>query len=307
LNRKRMSNPAAMRRLLGARSAVALAAVLAASVSVVPSHAGTKADERWSATAGSWTYVELPGRTTFQNGRNPVIEVTASRGRFAGLALDSPGASATYVVGRTAAPCPFSQACPTANWPTASAVVVGGGSALPAGRYRLSLLGEPGTRVTVRLRYGAIDRLASQLPRGHGTITVDDDAAVGVPDHQVVEDSRFSFRPASVTVVGAVVHLDLDNPLRASVDFCARSEGALPSVPGGVACSGDDVVSDTDVYASGVGPCSECFPVAASFSMSEASAAVLRGRFPELRVHSRVAAARSRITLTAFALTLPGR
>lgn len=285
------------------RLALVVAIALAAAPAAVPAVAA--AGTTLSGAAGAWGYVTLARETTFDAYEGPLTAVRATTGRFAGVALYDDRLWMTYTTGNTDSPCPYATrpaTCPVGHLPHVAAYSYTSDT-LPAGRYRIALVGEPGSRVSLRVRGGTFSTPVRWAGRGSTVVT--SDAPVGPPDHQIASDNHFTFAQRGRTILGGVVRVDMDDSAETRVGYCARSSANAPSLPGDVVCTGYDLVSRNVIYSAGKGTCSGCFPGVPAFSLTVPVGGMFRGPAPDLRVHAKVVAKRSRITVTAFALTLP--
>ena len=225
--------------------------VLSAAAVAAPAQAQSASQPQpqtiFSGLAGSYTVLTLRQPLQFDE---RLSAVTANRGDFMGLAFVSASGDdwLTWITGRVSgAPCAFGPDCNTGDFAqTRGSDWTTGGYQLPAGTYRVALLGRPGALITV----------ATTLPGRSGPVATSNSAhlqvsspaagsptagtpAAGFPAlgaDQPKANGSAAFANTGPTVVGAVVRIDTSYGYQVNLDFCFADVAARGTVLRG--CTG---------------------------------------------------------------------
>ncbi len=297
------------------RRLLAVSALVGAALAL-PAQAAPAGPVTVTGAAGTFTSVVLEHGASISFAGNDVL-LKASRGDLVGLALvDSRNehwltVSHGQVIGTT---CAFGTPCSTYDFPDVSGDTYDdtGHVTLPAGTYRLALLGRPGSRVQATL---SLDGL-------HGTLTTDRTAHLTVaslasslpstPDQQPRSEAAFSPRNTGPAIVGAVVRLDTEDAYRANIGYCfGTQEGAVIAgltVSPGIVCPGSPSTSGgVGIYYShcpgGSLPAFVCVPTGVGADALSVSVTGLLPANAYASFGTETRALRSRASVTAFSLS----
>ncbi len=232
------------------RRLLAVSALVGAALAL-PAQAAPSGPVTINGVAGTFTTVVLEHGASLSFAGNDVL-LKASRGDLAGLALVDAHSEHWLTVARgqvIGTPCAFGTPCSTYDFADGSGDTYDdtGHVTLPAGTYRLALLGRPGSRVQATL---SLDGL-------HGSLTTDRTARLTVAslasslpstaDQQPRSEAAFTPGNTGPAIVGAVVRLDTEDAYRANIGYCfGTKEGALNAgltVSPGIVCPGSPSTS----------------------------------------------------------------
>lgn len=259
--------------------------------------------------AGGTARVHVPSEVTAVGGT-----ATASAGGFAGVGLATADGAHWLMLnsGVTTAPCTFGSPCETKDSPslTGSDVNRNLQLVLAPGDYTVGLIGKPGSTVSARIAF-------DHAPKGRSTIRTTGRRTVQVvsigsslpsTSAEQPESNGSATLPAAqgMTFVGATIRWDTLGFAETTYDICVDTVTSVTTLPYG--CGGSDAQSGSgSVLGESCVSTAPCVPGAdahpAAFSTSFGSL-VDEPFGPGVSAHTSTTAAESRITATAYELTL---
>jgi hypothetical protein len=287
-----------------------LAAALAGTFAVTAPAGATPTPALVSRTtvtgpAGGQVAVTLGADTRVEYGK-PFATVTATAGRLQGVALTSASGWVQQASGRTTA-CAFAATCERWDYPDVTGSTRGDTIALPHGTYTVTLLGEPGSRVTAVL---ALPGVRS----GRAALRTARTVAVRVADIASTPPATGDTQPyswgaatpaggtARPTLAGVVQQADVQYLHSAAFGVCIH-KGSAASTP--LICEDAEYSSASGVYVYECPVAVACLPFSADpFAFSVTSAWLFDGT-PTMSADALLRAGKSRVHALAFAVT-PG-
>jgi hypothetical protein len=293
-----------LRRLLVA------SALLLGTVATLPATAAVPAT--FTGRAGTYAEVRLTRPATFDFSGSDIGLAKADRGNLVGVALVSPAADhwVVYTRGQVAGTaCAFGSPCDRYDFPSldgSSRYDGDGRLTLPAGVYRVALLGRPGANVQVSVVLPGVSGVVRTTRTAH--LRVDDLASLypSTPDEQPQASTEITYANTGPAVTGVTMRLDTDNATSAWVDYCL-ADGDGINLPAGTICSGSSESGSIGVYylncpSSPLHPY-VCVPTGSQRDALSLSMGAVLGAKAHMSFNSDVRALKSRVAMTAFSLT----
>jgi hypothetical protein len=287
-----------------------LAAALVGTFAVTSSAGATPAPALVSRTtvsgpSGGQVAVTLGSDLRVEYGK-PFATVTATAGRLQGVALTSARGWVQQVSGRTTT-CAFAAKCEKWDFPDVTGSLREDSVVLPRGTYTVTLIGEPGSRVTAVLALPGVRRGATSLRTARAVaVRIADisSAPPAVGDTQPYSwgDATPAGGTARPTLAGVVQQVDVQYLHSADFGVCAH-QGTAASTP--LVCSDAEYMSATGVYVYDCPVAVVCLPFSVDpFAFSVTSAWLFDGT-PGMSAETELRAGKSRAHAIAFAVT-PG-
>ena len=192
-----------------------------------------------SGVAGSYTLLTLTHPFAVSDVFRGVT-ATASRGDFLGIAFVSPHADHWLTWTRGLAEgtnCAFGPGCDAADFPGVSGSDLGDqGYEIPAGTYRVALLGRPGAAITITTTIAGRSGHLATTRVAHLQVTSPAGVFPTAGSAQPEASGSATFANTGPTVVGGVVRVDTSYGYQDDIGFCF-ADGTSP-LPQADVCGG---------------------------------------------------------------------